>query len=65
MNRKSEYRKAGVICSCNMVPLFIWNCCMGSREMEVEEYEHYDAPKCYPKVFCNLFLGAFSVFRVK
>ena len=37
------------------IGLFIWNCCICSREMEVEEYEHYDAPKCYPKVFCNLF----------
>ena len=36
-----------------------------SEKREVEEYEHYDAPKCYPKVFCNLFLGEFSVFRVK
>ena len=32
------------------VGLFIWNCCMCSREMEVEEYEHYDAPKCYQNV---------------
>ena len=32
------------------VGLFIWNCCICSREMEVDKYEHYDAPKCYQNV---------------
>ena len=59
-----NYKKCRFECRLS-VGLFIWNCFICSREMEVEEYEHYDAPKCYSKVFCNLFLGEFSVFRVK